>query len=373
MPTVLSIFGTRPEAVKMAPVIRELASRPDIRSLVCVSAQHRQMLDQVLGTFAIVPDFDLDVMRERQGLADLTAALLVALTPILTTTRPDAVLVQGDTTTAMAAALAAFYQRILVGHVEAGLRTGERYSPFPEELNRRIVGTLATWHFAPTERAAAALRREGVPEATITVTGNTVIDALRATLEATAPPVWPFPREGRRLVLVTAHRRENFGPALAEAFTGLRRLVERNPDIEIAYPVHLNPNVREPAQRILGDHERIHLLPPQDYVAFVHLLARATLILTDSGGVQEEAPALGKPVLVLRRDTERPEAIEAGVARLVGTDGATIVAEAERLLADPTAYAAMARAANPFGDGRAAHRIVDTLTRELASHDTRHA
>lgn len=359
--SVLTIFGTRPEAVKLAPVIRELAGRAGVRARVCVTAQHREMLDQVLAIFGIVPDHDLALMRPGQALPDLTARVLTGVSGVLAAERPDVVLVQGDTTTAMAGALAAFYARVPVGHVEAGLRSYDRYSPYPEEINRRIVGTMATWHFAPTARAAEALRREGVPEASIHVTGNTVVDALLATLEATAPPQWPFPRNGRRLLLVTAHRRENFGAPLEGIFGALRALVDRNPDVELAYPVHLNPQVQEPARRILGDHERIHLLPPQDYASFVHLMARSALILTDSGGIQEEAPTLGKPTLVLRRETERPEAITAGTARLVGTNPAVILAETERLLHDPAAYAAMARASNPFGDGRAARRIVDLL------------
>lgn len=365
MKTVLAVFGTRPEAIKMAPVIGELARRDGVRVRTCVTAQHREMLDQVLAIFAIRPDHDLALMRPGQALPALTARVLEGVSAVLDRERPDAVLVQGDTTTAMAAALAAFYARVPVGHIEAGLRTGDRYSPFPEEINRRIVGTLATWHFPPTRRAAEALRREQVPEEAIHVTGNTVIDALLATVETTTPPAWPFPAAGRRLVLVTAHRRENFGAPLAGAFAGLRELVERNPDLEIAYPVHLNPEVEGPARRILGGHARIHLLPPQDYAAFVHLMALATLIVTDSGGIQEEAPALGKPTLVMRQETERPEALEAGTARLVGADPVRIVAEAERLLHDPAAYGAMARAANPFGDGTAARKIVDALLAAL--------
>lgn len=358
---ILTIFGTRPEAVKLAPVIRELGRRPGVRVRACVTAQHREMLDQVLAVFGIAPTYDLALMQPNQALPALTARALIGVSEVLALDQPDIVLVQGDTTTAMAGALAAFYARLPVGHVEAGLRTHDRYAPFPEEINRRIVGMLATWHFAPTARAAEALRREGTPETGIHITGNTVVDALLATLEATVPPAWPFPAAGRRLVLLTAHRRENFGAPLAGIFGALRALVDRNPDIELAYPVHLNPNVQEPARRILGGHGRIHLLPPQDYAAFVHLMARATLILTDSGGIQEEAPTLGKPTLVLRRETERPEAIAAGTARLVGTEPATILAEAERLLHDPGAYAAMARVANPFGDGQAARRIVDLL------------
>ncbi len=361
--SLLVIFGTRPEAIKLAPVVRELRRRtpPGGHVRICVTGQHRQMLDQVLRIFEIEPDVDLDLMRPNQSLPDLTARALTAVADVLADDRPDAVLVQGDTTTAMAAALAAFYAQVPVGHVEAGLRTGDRYSPFPEEINRRVISTLATWHFAPTRRAAEALLKENVDPASVFVTGNTVIDALLQIMEATEAPRFPFPTAGRRLVLVTAHRREHFGAPMAEAFEALRRLVERNPGIELAYPVHLNPNVQEPARRILGGQPRIHLLPPMDYVEFVHLMARATLILTDSGGIQEEAPALGKPVLVMRRETERPEAIEAGTARLVGTDLWTIVHEAERVLHDEAAYAAMAQAVNPFGDGTAARQIADVL------------
>jgi UDP-N-acetylglucosamine 2-epimerase len=369
---VLSVFGTRPEAVKMAPVVRELAARPGVRSVVCVTAQHREMLDQVLDTFAIRPDYDLGLMRERQDLAQLAAGALTALSPVLDEVRPDAVLVQGDTTTALAAALAAFYRRVPVGHVEAGLRTGDRYSPFPEEINRRVVGVVATWHFAPTERAARALRAEGVDPGDIFVTGNTVVDALLAVVRERpeAAPAIPGLNGRERLVLVTAHRRENFGAPLEGICAALRTLVERHEDLRIVYPVHLNPAVQEPVRRLLADHPRIALLPPLDYAPFAHLIRRADLILTDSGGIQEEAPAFGTPVLVLRRDTERPEAIEAGTARLVGTDPAAIVAEAGRLLDDPAAYAAMARAGNPFGDGTAARRIVDILLERLGVGDT---
>lgn len=365
MKVILAVFGTRPEAVKLAPLLQELAQRDSVRLRVCVTGQHREMLDQVLAIFAIRPDDDLALMTPGQTLPDLTARVLTGVAAILERDRPDAVLVQGDTTTALAAALAAFYARLPVGHVEAGLRTGDLALPFPEELNRRVVALLARWHFAPTPRAAAALRREGVREEAIHVTGNTEIDALLATLRATAPPTWPFPSAGRRLVLVTAHRRENFGAPLAAVFGALRELADRNPGIEIAYPMHLNPNVQGPARCILGDHRRIHLLPPQPYAAFVHLMQRAALIITDSGGIQENAPTLGKPTLVLRTKTERPEALEAGTARLVGTDAARILAEAERLLRDPAAYAAMARVANPFGDGMAARRIADILVRDL--------
>lgn len=371
MRTVLTVFGTRPEAIKMAPVVRELRARPGVRPLVCVTAQHRQMLDQVLTTFGIAPDYDLDVMREGQDLAGLTAAVVTGLSPLLDDLRPDAVLVQGDTTTAMAAALAAFYRRIPVGHVEAGLRTGDRYSPFPEEINRRLISAIGTWHFAPTERAAGALRAEGITPAAITVTGNTVIDALLTVAGqngAGAAPAGDDP--GERVILVTAHRRENFGEPLEAICRALATLAARRQNLRIIYPVHLNPRVQEPVRRLLGGHPRIDLLPPLGYVQFVQLMRRAEVILTDSGGAQEEAPAFGRPVLVLRSETERPEAIEAGTARLVGTDAATIVAETERLLDDPASYRAMARAINPFGDGKAARRIVDILLDRLVDHGT---
>ena len=312
--TVLTIFGTRPEAVKLAPVVRELARRSGLRSRVCVTAQHREQLDQVLAVFGIAPDRDLDLMRPGQSLPDLTARILTSVSATLAEERPDVVLVQGDTTTVMAAALGAFYARIPVGHVEAGLRTDDRYSPFPEEINRRIATTLATWHFAPTERAAAALRREAVPEETIHVTGNTAIDALLTIVESTAPPPLPFLRDDRRMILVTAHRRESFGAPMEACFGALRAVVERNPDTELAHPVHLNPWVQEPARRILGGHDRIHLIASADYATSAHLMGRATLIVTDSGGIQEEAPTLGKPTLVMRQETARPEAIAAGTA-----------------------------------------------------------
>lgn len=369
MKTILAVFGTRPEAIKLAPVLAELGRRDGVRAHVCVTAQHRELLDQVLAAFGIRPDYDLAVMRPDQRLPTLTARVLEGVATTIEVDRPDAVLVHGDTTTALAAALAAFYGRIPVGHVEAGLRTGKRYSPFPEEMNRRMLAVLATWHFAPTARAAAALHGEGVPKAAVYVTGNTVIDALLATLDRTDPPAWPFLATGRRLVLVTAHRRENLGRPLEAIFAALRQIVERNPDIEIAYPVHLNPAVQGPARRILGEHERIHLLPPQDYVTFIHLLARATLIITDSGGVQEEAAALGRPTLVIREDTERPEILELGTGCLVGTDPDRILVETERLIHAQPTHASLPRTATPFGDGHAAPRIVDILLRELVRED----
>jgi len=365
---VLSIFGTRPEAVKMAPVVAELAAAPDFESLICVTAQHREMLDQVLGLFGIRPDFDLDLMQPDQSLADLTAAVIRGLDPILDEVKPDWVLVQGDTTTVMAAALSSFYHRARLGHVEAGLRTDDKWQPFPEEINRRMASVIADLHFAPTELARQNLRREGVRPDRIVVTGNTVIDALLRVADLPydwgSGPLRQVPPD-RRLITVTAHRRENFGSPLEEVFEALRTLAgEFAGDIHLVYPVHRNPNVAEPAHRLLDGVANISLVEPLDYLPMVQLLKRSHLVLTDSGGLQEEAPALGVPVLVLRQVTERPEALEAGTARLVGTDRERILEEARRLLRDPVAHAQMARAANPYGDGHASARIVEALRQE---------
>ncbi len=369
---VLSVFGTRPEAIKMAPVVLRLAAHPGFEAKVCVTAQHRRMLDSVLEAFAIRPDFDLDVMRERQSLCGIAARVLDGLEPVLARFRPDRVLVHGDTTTTLAAALAAFYHKIPVGHVEAGLRTGDLFAPWPEEANRKLTAVVTDLHFAPTERARRALLAEGVPAERILVTGNTVIDALflararlRAdpALERAIAARFAFLRPDRRLVLVTGHRRESFGTGFENICRALAELARRNPDVEILYPVHLNPNVHEPVFRILGGLPSVHLIEPVDYLPFVHLMDRAHLVITDSGGIQEEAPSLGKPVLVMREVTERPEAIEAGTVRLVGTDPARILDESERLLRDPAAYRRMANAVNPYGDGRAAERIVAALER----------
>ena len=366
---ILSVFGTRPEAIKMAPVIRRLATSPGVTPLVCVTAQHRQMLDQVLALFAIRPDRDLDIMRAGQGLTWITTAVLERLAGVYAELRPDLVLVQGDTTTTFAAALAAFYAKVPVGHVEAGLRTGNVLSPWPEEMNRRLTTVIARWHFPPTPAARDNLLREGIDPAAITVTGNTVIDALleavsmleadparAAELDAALPAFDP----AKRLILVTGHRRENFAGGLDRVAEGLLRLAARG-DVEIVYPVHLNPNVREVAARVLGAHPAIHLIDPLDYLPFVNLMRRSALIITDSGGVQEEAPSLGKPVLVTRDTTERPEAVAAGTVELVGTETELLVARATRLLDDPAAYRAMSVAHNPYGDGQAAARIVEAL------------
>ena len=362
---VLCVFGTRPEAIKMAPVIRELQKQParaDVR--VCVTGQHREMLDQVLRLFEIIPDHDLDIMRADQSLTEVTAAALTGLDAVIASERPDWVVVQGDTTTAMAAALVAFYHRVRIAHVEAGLRSWNRAHPFPEEINRRLADDLSNLHFAPTEVARQNLLREGHDGSTVIVTGNTVIDALHWVAGLPAPRDLEvlIPGNGARLLLVTAHRRESFGPAMEEICLALRDLATRYGDtVRIVYPVHLNPRVRGPVHHTLGDMRNIALVPPLDYLRFVHLMKRAYLVLTDSGGVQEEAPGLGKPVLVLREVTERPEAVAAGTARVVGTSRERVVGEAARLLDDPAEYARMAHAANPYGDGHAAGRIVTAL------------
>lgn len=371
---VLTIFGTRPEAIKLAPVVQALAATPGVTPVLCVTGQHRQMLDQVLGVFGLVPDHDLDIMRPGQDLTHVTTAVLNGLGAVLDQVRPDWVIVQGDTTTAMAAALAAFYRHARVAHVEAGLRTGNILSPWPEEMNRKLVSQIATLHFPPTEAAAQNLRREAIPEGRLLVTGNTVIDALRwvaARLDSDPVHAAQLARDfawldpARRLILVTGHRRENFEGGLARTCRALATLARRG-DVQIVYPVHLNPRVQETAQAILADSPAVHLIPPQDYLPFVHLMRHAHLIVTDSGGVQEEAPGLGKPVLVTRDTTERPEAIAAGTAALVGTSEAALVDAATRLLDDPAAHAAMAEARNPFGDGAAAPRIVARILQESA-------
>jgi UDP-N-acetylglucosamine 2-epimerase (non-hydrolysing) len=366
---VVSIFGTRPEAVKMAPVVHQLARTPEIESHVVVTAQHRQMLDQVLGLFDITPEIDLNLMLPNQGLAELTAKILTHLDPVLKRIQPDWVLVQGDTTTVMAAALLCYYNHIRVGHVEAGLRTGDKWQPFPEEINRRIAGVTADLHFAPTEHSRQNLLREGVPDWRIALTGNPAIDALNQIIRRPIPTEaravldrYQIGPDGRQLVLVTAHRRENFGEPFEGICMGLRRLAETYPDrLQLIYPVHLNPNVQEPVNRLLAGVPNITLMPPLDYLPMVHLMRRAVLVLTDSGGIQEEATSLGVPTLVLREVTERPEGVTAGVLKLVGTDPQVIFETARHLLEDPAAYKAMASAQNPFGDGHAAERIVAAL------------
>lgn len=372
---VLSIFGTRPEAVKMAPVVLELARTPGVSAKICVTAQHREMLDQVLDLFGLQPDIDLNLMKPNQSLAEITAAIFTGLDPVLAEEQPNWVLVQGDTTTVMATALLAYYHQIKVGHVEAGLRTGDKWQPFPEEINRKIAGAIADLHFAPTEWSRQNLLREGVPDDNIRVTGNPVIDALQIVADRTPTPEVRdlyqrigLPENpaapGPRLVLVTAHRRENFGAPMEAICQALRSLAETYGDsLRIVYPVHLNPNVQEPVYRNLTGLANVNLLPPLDYLPLVHLMKRAVLVLTDSGGLQEEAPGLGVPVLVMRAVTERPEGVQAGTVRLVGTDTDRIIAETRRLLDDPEAHAEMARAVNPYGDGQAARRIVQSLLR----------
>jgi UDP-N-acetylglucosamine 2-epimerase (non-hydrolysing) len=365
---ILFVVGTRPEAIKLAPVIFELRRRPAAFAVaVCATGQHRYLLDQVFSVFGIVPDYDLALMSPDQALARITARGIEALDQVMTSHQPDVVLVQGDTTTTLCGALAAFYHRKQVGHVEAGLRTGDKFAPFPEEINRRLVSALTDYHFAPTERARAALLAEGVPASAIFVTGNTVIDALlwvrgrvRLTPPALPPGVEPA-LAGKQVVLVTGHRRESFGQGFEHICRAIREVADRAPDTLFIYPVHLNPNVQQPVNRILGGHPRILLLPPQPYEPFVWLMDHATIILTDSGGVQEEAPSLGKPVLVMRETTERPEGIHAGNARLVGVNQDSIVRNLLGLLTRPDERAAMAAVRNPYGDGHAAERIADAL------------
>lgn len=364
MKKILCTIGTRPEAIKMAPLIRALQADPAFDCRVLATAQHRQMLDQVLGIFGIVPDIDLDIMQPGQTLSGLTGRLLLRLEEVLARERPDAVLAQGDTTTVLATALAAFHERIPFGHVEAGLRTGDLDSPFPEEMNRVVASQLSRWHFAPTGLAADRLLAEGHDGARIHITGNTVIDALHH-VAATAPDPGLGLDPARRMLLVTLHRRENFGAPLQRICDALAALVRDNPEVQMVLPVHHNPNVREVIRARFATAERVILCEPLDYAAFVGAMQRATLILSDSGGVQEEAPALGKPVLVLRDTTERPEAVMAGVTRLVGTETETIRAAAQQLLDDPAAHAAMARHHSPYGDGRAAARITAVLRRDL--------
>ncbi len=366
---ILSVFGTRPEAIKMAPVVKVLSRQPGFESKVCVTAQHRQMLDQVLTLFEIIPDFDLDLMQPGQDLTDITANVLGGMKRVLKEWRPDLILVHGDTTTTFAASLAAYYEKIPVGHVEAGLRTGNIHSPWPEEMNRRLTGAISARHFAPTERARQNLLAEGASASLIHVTGNTVIDALLQVsdrishdprLNADFAAQFPFLDDSKKLILVTGHRRENFGDGFEHICTALKTLGQRE-DVQIVYPVHLNPNVQEPVRRILSDCPQVQLIAPLDYLPFVYLMSRSYLIITDSGGVQEEAPSLGKPVLVMRETTERPEAVEAGTVRLVGTDADRIVQEANELLDNNLMYQAMSQAHNPYGDGTAASRIAEIL------------
>jgi UDP-N-acetylglucosamine 2-epimerase (non-hydrolysing) len=361
---VAVVFGTRPETIKMAPVVKELQKRK-IATSVIVTAQHRQMLDQMLEVFKITPDHDLRVMQDNQDLFHVTSAVLERIKPVLAAEKPDVLLVQGDTTTTFAASLAAFYLKIPVGHVEAGLRTWDPMNPWPEEMNRQLTTRITAHHFPPTAWAKKNLLAEGVKESAIHVTGNTVIDALFMIVDPNHtfkhPPLSKIDFAGRKVILLTSHRRENFGAPMAGVFEACRDLVRRHADVELVYPVHPNPNVKEAAHRIFGGEPRVHLIEPLEYQTFIQLMNRSYIILTDSGGVQEEAPSLGKPVLVLRTTTERPEAIDAGTAKLMGTDGDLIRREASRLLTDRVAYDEMADRTNPYGDGKAAERIVDVL------------
>ncbi|MFB6727189.1 non-hydrolyzing UDP-N-acetylglucosamine 2-epimerase [Bacillus mobilis] len=359
---VMTIFGTRPEAIKMAPLVLELQKHPEkIESIVTVTAQHRQMLDQVLSIFGITPDFDLNIMKDRQTLIDITTRGLEGLDKVMKEAKPDIVLVHGDTTTTFIASLAAFYNQIPVGHVEAGLRTWDKYSPYPEEMNRQLTGVMADLHFSPTSKSAMNLQKENKDESRIFITGNTAIDALKTTVKETySHPV--LEKLGNdRLVLMTAHRRENLGEPMRNMFRAIKRLVDKHEDVQVVYPVHMNPVVRETANDILGDHGRIHLIEPLDVIDFHNVAARSYLMLTDSGGVQEEAPSLGVPVLVLRDTTERPEGIEAGTLKLAGTDEETIFGLADELLSDKEAHDKMSKASNPYGDGRASERIVEAI------------
>lgn len=367
---VLTVFGTRPEAIKMAPLALQLAADERFDARVCVTAQHREMLDQVLSLFELKPEYDLDLMKPGQDLNDVTTGILQGMKDVLNDFRPDIVLVHGDTATTFSTTLACYYQQIPVGHVEAGLRTGNLYSPWPEEGNRKLTGALAKLHFAPTDTSRHNLLEEGIDPATVHVTGNTVIDSLLdvvaklendGQLAADQRKRFPMLEDNKRLILVTGHRRESFGGGFENICQALADTAQENPDVQILYPVHLNPNVSEPVNRLLGNIDNVHLMEPQDYLPFVYLMNRADIILTDSGGIQEEAPSLGKPVLVMRDTTERPEAVSAGTVKLVGTDVGAITGELRRLLTDQTAYNAMSFAHNPYGDGKACQRIRDAL------------
>jgi len=382
MKKVMLVFGTRPEAIKMAPLVKEFQKHPSqFKTIVCVTGQHREMLDQVLKIFEIKPDYDLNIMKQGQDLYDVTARVLTGMRDVLKEAEPDVVLVHGDTTTSTAAALAAFYQQIAVGHVEAGLRTHNIYSPWPEEMNRQITGRIATYDFAPTPLSRSNLIAEGIADGRITVTGNTVIDALymvvdkiksdrdlEASLDASLKAAgYDTARlaDGRKLVLITGHRRENFGDGFISMCKAIKALTQKYPDVDFVYPMHLNPNVRRPIHEVFGENleglANMHFIEPLEYLSFVYMMEKSTIVLTDSGGIQEEAPGLGKPVLVMRDTTERPEALEAGTVKLVGTDYDMIVGETSRLLADEDYYNLMSRAVNPYGDGKACQRIVNTL------------
>lgn len=373
---VMSVFGTRPEAIKMAPLVKELQKHDEIESICCLTGQHREMLDSVMQIFDLKADYDLNIMEKRQTLSTITTKTLLGMEDVLAQAKPDLVLVHGDTSTTFAGALAAFYHQVKVGHVEAGLRTWDKYSPFPEEMNRTLVGDIADLHFSPTAANAENLRRESIM-GDVFITGNTAIDAMKYTVRAD----YVFPTallntldfENRRILAVTCHRRENYGQPMHDIMHAILRIVEENPDVEVVYPVHLSPVVRECAFPILGNHPRIHLIDPINVEEMHNLIARCFFVLTDSGGLQEEAPALGKPVLVMRRETERPEAVAAGTAKLTGVDGETIVSMANELLRDPNAYAKMAKAVNPYGDGNACPRIAQAILWRFGLCDTRPA
>lgn len=370
---VMTVFGTRPEAIKMAPVVLELQKHADqIQTIVAVTAQHRQMLDQVLDLFQITPDYDLDIMSQGQTLYDITTKSLMGLKDVLAKEKPDLVLVHGDTTTTFAGALASYYQQVPVGHVEAGLRTGDIYSPFPEEMNRKLTGAIAAIHFAPTATAKANLLKENVNPSHIYVTGNTVIDALMTTVAGDydfGDDLKNVDFQNHRVILLTTHRRENLGEPMRHIYKALRRIIEEIPDTEIVFPVHRNPLVRKVVEEELAGVDRIHLIDPMEYEPFANLMSLSSLVLTDSGGIQEEAPSLGKPVLVLRNTTERPEAVEAGTVRLIGTDKDVVYAETKRLLTNQAAYDAMSNAVNPYGDGKASQRIVQAILHVFAGEE----
>ena len=365
MKKVMLVFGTRPEAIKMCPLVLELKKRQEIQTLVCVTGQHRQMLDQVLEAFGVQPDYDLSIMKQRQTLFDVTINILDRIREVLEKERPDVVLVHGDTSTTFVTALACFYMQIPVGHVEAGLRTYDIYSPYPEEFNRQAVGIVAKYNFSPTELSKQNLLREGKKEETIYVTGNTAIDALKTTVrEDYAHPELEWAKDSR-LIMLTAHRRENLGEPMHNMFRAIRRVMDEHPDVKAIYPIHMNPVVRQAAEKELGGCDRVRIIEPLDVLDFHNFLARSYLILTDSGGIQEEAPSLGKPVLVMRDTTERPEGIKAGTLKLVGTDEEVIYSEFKRLLTDKKAYEVMSHASNPYGDGHACERISDILTQDI--------
>ena len=370
---VMTVFGTRSEAIKMAPVVLELQKHADqIQTIVAVTAQHRQMLDQVLDLFQITPDYDLDIMSQGQTLYDITTKSLMGLKDVLAKEKPDLVLVHGDTTTTFAGALASYYQQVPVGHVEAGLRTGDIYSPFPEEMNRKLTGAIAAIHFAPTATAKANLLKENVNPSHIYVTGNTVIDALMTTVAGDydfGDDLKDVDFQNHRVILLTTHRRENLGEPMRHIYKALRRIIEEIPDTEIVFPVHRNPLVRKVVEEELAGVDRIHLIDPMEYEPFANLMSLSSLVLTDSGGIQEEAPSLGKPVLVLRNTTERPEAVEAGTVGLIGTDKDVVYAETKRLLTDQAAYEAMSNAVNPYGDGKASQRIVQAILHAFAGEE----